>query len=665
MHHAALYSNAIAHIAAGLHTVYQCISNCAAVPAEWRSALLVPIYKGKGDLSDMASYRPLSMPTVACRVWSSLINRKLMQATEDILPDVMFGFRPGRSCSDPLFIIRHVADMRKAKLGDKFAVAFMDLSGAYDSINRELLFEKLAKKVGLADHTLGTLRDLYTGTSCIVKCEQGHSQPFMVKCGLRQGCPLSTTLFNLFICDLHQRLTQHCPEMGVPVRRASGRNGDGMLLLDLGYADDIALCGSTASQLQAIIDCFGNYCTEHGLIINPSKCEAMVFCGNCTAWPGATWHTSANQAGAVQQRPLARVQKFKYLGVELHGSKSIKAAVDHRLSRMVAAQSSINRRLREMHVSRDPQLVGDLFETITAAAGSYGCEIWSTPFLDDWHLHTCKLQHYQATVYKYSLGLSRNTSNLLAFFETGRYPMQVQWLARTVGYWNKLVAGKHNQCLLTEVLHANVHYGLTQRLKCWSNELCRGLEHVMPDVEWRAHMLQLLPIDPRAVVSAAKQAFCNSIKHFHVSPTDDECEYRQRSSYAHYMHLGGLLSEHSVLPTPAYISADAPLVKKRAIAKIRMCCLALRANTDHSISYSQRICTRCTGGQVDNEHHLLFECPSMERVRHKYDTLLRECPTLPDLMGAVYDSDTVDCVMNFCCEIVQRLEGHRQGAISA
>jgi hypothetical protein len=61
-------------------------------PDSWRTAVLVPIYKGKGDQADISSYRPLSVPTVACRVLSSLTNKALMNATEGVLPDTMFGF---------------------------------------------------------------------------------------------------------------------------------------------------------------------------------------------------------------------------------------------------------------------------------------------------------------------------------------------------------------------------------------------------------------------------------------------------------------------------------------------------------------------------------------------------------------------------------------------
>ncbi len=92
--------------------------------------------------------------------------------------------------------------------------------------------------------------------------------------------------------------------------------------------------------------------------------------------------------------------------------------------------------------------MADLFDSITAGAGSYGCEIWSTPFLAGWHLRDCTLQRYQAAVYKQALKVPRSTSNMLVFMEMGRYPMQIQWLQRTLSYWNKLVANKANRELI-------------------------------------------------------------------------------------------------------------------------------------------------------------------------------------------------------------------------
>ena len=71
----------------------------------------------------------------------------------------------------------------------------------------------------MSDHSINTLsKHLYHSTTCIVKCDQGGSASFSVKIGLRQGCPLSTTLFNLYIWDLHQHLTSDVQGAGVKLQ---------------------------------------------------------------------------------------------------------------------------------------------------------------------------------------------------------------------------------------------------------------------------------------------------------------------------------------------------------------------------------------------------------------------------------------------------------------
>jgi hypothetical protein len=52
-------ANANASIAAGLHAVFERVNATTAVPDSWRTAILVPIYKGRGDQADITNYRPL------------------------------------------------------------------------------------------------------------------------------------------------------------------------------------------------------------------------------------------------------------------------------------------------------------------------------------------------------------------------------------------------------------------------------------------------------------------------------------------------------------------------------------------------------------------------------------------------------------------------------
>jgi hypothetical protein len=93
-----------------------------------------------------------------------------------------------------------------------------------------------------------------------------------------------------------------------------------------------------------------------------------------------------------QGQGIATVPQVQVPRVELHDVTSTKGAAEHRLTCMIAAHSAVSRRLNDMQCPKNPVLVADLFDTITAGAGSYGCEIWSTPFPAGWHLRDCTLQ---------------------------------------------------------------------------------------------------------------------------------------------------------------------------------------------------------------------------------------------------------------------------------
>ena len=83
---------------------------------------------------------------------------------------------------------------------------------------------------------LGAIQSVYDGCllSMRVNGSTGDSQaPSM---GLRQGCPLSVTLFGLFIDGLHHYLEAAAPTVGIQVLQ--------MRLRELVYADDMCLLAS-------------------------------------------------------------------------------------------------------------------------------------------------------------------------------------------------------------------------------------------------------------------------------------------------------------------------------------------------------------------------------------------------------------------------------------
>ncbi len=250
-----------------------------------------------------------------------------------------------------------------------------------------------------------------------------------------------------------------------------------------------------------------------------------------------------------------------------------------------------------------------------------------------------KLQsyQYQAAVYKQCLGVPRCTPNLLVFFEMGRNPLQIQWLARTVRYCNKL-AGLSPRSLLGSTFVANVAAGLgCGGTNVWAAELRAALQFVCPDPGWPAHMLQGRPIDVAPVVAAARQAFCAELCAFTGAPGDDSCANRNFCKYATHMVQGGNTAEHDRLPTPAYVAALAPLAKKRALAQMRLSGAPIQTNLQRgagAVPYSQRLCPRGCAAAVDTEQHVLFECLATEAARVRlWDDLCLDACDMRCLMG--------------------------------
>ena len=99
---------------------------------------------------------------------------------------------------------------------------------------------------------LRSIKCLNTGASARVRTTQGFSKSFKQDKGLRQGCVLAPTMFNLFIRDLSFALDSS-PKVQL----------DQMLIDHLLYADDLVLCAHSEATLQQLLD---KYLGSHVLV---------------------------------------------------------------------------------------------------------------------------------------------------------------------------------------------------------------------------------------------------------------------------------------------------------------------------------------------------------------------------------------------------------------
>ena len=120
------------------------ISRGGGVPQQWKYVITMVLHKKK-DRTECGNYRGISLVAHAGKMLLKIIARRLSEYCEcvGILPEEQNGFRPNRSTTDMMFVIRQLQELARKKQIPLY-VCSIDLAKAYDSVDRTLLWTVLA-----------------------------------------------------------------------------------------------------------------------------------------------------------------------------------------------------------------------------------------------------------------------------------------------------------------------------------------------------------------------------------------------------------------------------------------------------------------------------------------------------------------------------------------
>ena len=102
-------------------------------PDEWELGVLVKMPK-KGDLADCNNYGDIALTSVIMKIYSMLILKRLERKIDEKLRDEQAGFKKGRSCTDQIFILRHVVQ-QCVEYRNPLLMVFVDYEKAFDSVH--------------------------------------------------------------------------------------------------------------------------------------------------------------------------------------------------------------------------------------------------------------------------------------------------------------------------------------------------------------------------------------------------------------------------------------------------------------------------------------------------------------------------------------------------
>jgi hypothetical protein len=241
-------------------------------PDQLKKSKVIPIHK-KNDLDTVSNFRPISILPAIAKVYEKIVNDQLLKYLEssNLLNNSQHGFRPGRSVtSAALSFIESIIE--SVDKGEYTIGIFMDLSKAFDSVNHNLLLQKL-KVLGMTDKSIKWFQSYLENRTQYVEITQVTDNKILkvasktefIKYGVPQGSILGPILFLCYINDVVDSLI-YTPQRNLCF-----------------YADDtnLKISASTPQQVEILshveLENIGYYLKQHNLMLNPLKTNFVRF----------------------------------------------------------------------------------------------------------------------------------------------------------------------------------------------------------------------------------------------------------------------------------------------------------------------------------------------------------------------------------------------------
>ena len=309
--------------------LYQKSLTTGEIPHDWTRAYVCPIYK-KGDTSDPANYRPISLTCILCKTLEHIVTSHLSKhlSSHNILYDLQHGFREKRSCETQLIeLTDHLVN--NVSSGSQTDLILLDFSKAFDKVNHlKLLFS--LQEYGVSAQVLNWTRSFLLGRSQAVVLDGESSAEVPVTSGVPQGSVLGPLCFLIYINQLPFTVSKSQVRL---------------------FADDTAIyltvnSLSDCASLQKDLDKLQEWEKQWDMEFNPSKCQVLHITRNKTVIKNRYY---------LHGQALEPVSQAKYLGVDFSSDLSfnthvsrITAKANRSLGFIKRNISTRNERVREL-----------------------------------------------------------------------------------------------------------------------------------------------------------------------------------------------------------------------------------------------------------------------------------------------------------------------------
>ena len=181
-------------------------------PEPWKEALVFPLLKKPGLDCIFKNFRPVSnLPFVSKLTERAAFNQTHgHMVSNNLYPDAQSAYRRNHSTETALLKVMNdiLLNMNKQHVT---ILVLLDLSAAFDTVDHDILLERLSSKLGLNGTALGWFRSYLSGRSQRVSVRGSVSEKFDLCYGVPQGSCLGPLLFTIYASALFDVVRKHLP----------------------------------------------------------------------------------------------------------------------------------------------------------------------------------------------------------------------------------------------------------------------------------------------------------------------------------------------------------------------------------------------------------------------------------------------------------------------
>ena len=281
-----------------------------------------------------------------------IILNRLQPQAEEIIAEEQACFRAGRSTTEQIFSLRILGEKYLQHQQNLYQV-FIDFKMALDRVWHEALWA-IMKKNNINANIIRAIENLYDKAHSAVLINGSTGEWFRTTVGVRQGCLLSPTLFNIVL----ERIM---------CEASDGHEGSvsigGRLITNFRFADDIVVNAEEEEEAGVLVDRRDTTTTRYKMEIGPDKTKVMTNNPN-----------GFKREIKIKGQTLEEVENFKYLGAIISNEGS-KPAILSRKAQTTAALPRLKIIWRDKNISLASKI--KLMRTLILSTFLYVCKSWT------------------------------------------------------------------------------------------------------------------------------------------------------------------------------------------------------------------------------------------------------------------------------------------------